>query len=632
MTIPAYFTTSPINSGSPITLNVPPVGGIIYDFIGANGLRITAFVNGSAMPSFTSSGGSSQLLDSSPVTAQLITALGGGIQQLAVRLTVNDGDSDASGFDFNEAFLNINGVSQMLNTSVMDTFNHDSNGDATSASLTPGYPDGVLATGWGLVTDATILSNVYNSLVSTNKIDLFWESVAGGGGNVLNFGSGLNADYLSQVTYPSIDPTAQVTLNLQSGIDNGASAIDLITSNNILALEGNAFPGQVLEIYDGATLIDTVTTNASAFWSYTFTTALPDAVHNLVVKAVDGTGNVTGTSNALNVTIDTVALAPSLPDMTAATDTGPSNSDNITGNRRPTFTGTAEANSSVRLYDGTTLLTTVTADGTGAWTYTPASDLVNGVYNYKVQFTDLAGNVSPDSGILTFTVNDTGLPLTAALQPGSDNGVSTTDLITSNPLPGLQGKALPNETLQIFDGATLVTTVNSDASGDWNYTFTTGLPDGVHNLVVKSVDGSGNITATAPTIALTVDTVALAPSLPDMTAATDTGPSDSDNVTNNRRPTFTGTAEADSTVRLYDGTTLLATVTADGAGDWTYTPSADLADGSYAYKAQITDLAGNVSPDSGVLNFLVNDTGIQPVEPTPPALDGSGGLEMATRV
>ena len=43
--------------------------------------------------------------------------------------------------------------------------------------------------------------------------------------------------------------------------------------------------------------------------------------------------------------------------------------------------------------------------------------------------------------------------------------------------------------------------------------------------------------------------------------------------TNDTTPTLSGTAEANSTVSLYDGATLVTTVTADGSGNWSYTPA-----------------------------------------------------------
>ena len=60
---------------------------------------------------------------------------------------------------------------------------------------------------------------------------------------------------------------------------------------------------------------------------------------------------------------------------------------------------------------------------------------------------------------------------------------------------------------------------------------------------------------------------------------------------------LTGTAEAGSTVQVYDGATLLGTATANGSGAWSFT-TATLADGAHSFTATATDAAGNVSAAS----------------------------------
>ena len=70
------------------------------------------------------------------------------------------------------------------------------------------------------------------------------------------------------------------------------------------------------------------------------------------------------------MTIDTTA--PVAPTITSfSTDSGIVG-DGITNDNALTLTGTAEANSTVKVYDGATLLGSALASGTGAWSYTTA--------------------------------------------------------------------------------------------------------------------------------------------------------------------------------------------------------------------------------------------------------------------
>ena len=125
----------------------------------------------------------------------------------------------------------------------------------------------------------------------------------------------------------------------------------------------------------------------------------------LVASQTDAAGN-TG-SIMVTFTLDTTAPpAPSAPDLVATSDTGPSSTDNITSVTIPTVTGNgAESSATVTLYDtdGTTVLGTAIADGSGNWSIT-SSTLNGGDHVLTVTQTDLAGDVSVASAALMVTV------------------------------------------------------------------------------------------------------------------------------------------------------------------------------------------------------------------------------------
>ena len=171
-------------------------------------------------------------------------------------------------------------------------------------------------------------------------------------------------------------------------------------------------------------------------------------------------GNLSAASAALAVTIDTTApAAPSAPDLVAASDSGVSNTDNITNVTKPTFTGTAEAGSTVTLYDGTTAVGTGVATRPGLWTIT-TSTLANGIRSITAKATDVAGNVSAASAALSVTIDTTApaAPTTLDLATASDTGVSTTDNITNVTTPTFTGKAEAGSTVTLLDGTTVIGT------------------------------------------------------------------------------------------------------------------------------------------------------------------------------
>src|SRR4029078_4099660 len=108
---------------------------------------------------------------------------------------------------------------------------------------------------------------------------------------------------------------------------------------------------------------------------------------------------------ALAVTIDTVTPAvPSVPDLIDSSDSGASNTDNITNVRTPPFTGTAEAGSTVSIYNGTSKVGSGIADANGIWTVTTSS-MANGVHVMTAKAMDVAGNVTVASGALSITID-----------------------------------------------------------------------------------------------------------------------------------------------------------------------------------------------------------------------------------
>src|SRR5207248_1363648 len=115
-------------------------------------------------------------------------------------------------------------------------------------------------------------------------------------------------------------------------------------------------------------------------------------------------GNTSVASGTLGLIIDTQIAAPSTPDLITADDTfgagtTGTNTDNITSKPKPTFSGTAEANSTVTLFSDNVQVGTGTATG-GTWNIAPISDLSDGPHNITAKALDAAGNLSTLSGTL----------------------------------------------------------------------------------------------------------------------------------------------------------------------------------------------------------------------------------------
>jgi len=344
-----------------------------------------------------------------------------------------------------------------------------------------------------------------------------------------------------------------------------------------------------------------------------------------------GTGIQSGSSVAIasgytggeSYTLDhTPPAAPSTPAMTSATDSGSSSSDAITSHTTPNFNGTADANASVTLYEGSTVLGTTTANGSGNWTIT-SSALSAGTHLITAKQTDAAGNVSLASSALTVRIDTSAAaPATPTLASASDSG-TLGDHITNVTTPIVTGTAEANASVTLYDsdGSTVLGTTSADGSGVWSIQSST-LSSGSHTLTVKQTDVAGNTSAASSGMALTIDISApAAPGTPVLDSASDTDTL-GDNHTYISTPVLTGTGEANATIKLYDsnGSTLLGTATVDGTGHWSIT-SNTLTIGQHTLTVQQSDAAGNVSPVSAALVLTIEAAPV-PSTPPVPIIDG----------
>lgn len=201
---------------------------------------------------------------------------------------------------------------------------------------------------------------------------------------------------------------------------------------------------------------------------------------------------------------------------------------------------------------------------------------------------------------------------TTRMTPESDTGAFNNDGITNKTTPTFTGTAKPNAMISIYldNSTTPTTTTVTDSSGTWSWTVDSPLSEGNHIFgVMDSSAGIGSLANTS----FAIDTTAPStPGIPVLASTYDSGISNSDHITNKNKPTFSGSGAAsyDTWYTLYDGSVAIATVRAyNNYGNWSWTSPNMLPDKVYALSVTQTDLAGNVSAPSGVLNVTIDTTG-----------------------
>ncbi|WBJ65431.1 hypothetical protein PALA47_03296 [Pseudomonas aeruginosa] len=348
-------------------------------------------------------------------------------------------------------------------------------------------------------------------------------------------------------------------------VDGVAPSAPVVEPSNGSELSGTAEPGSSVTLTDGnGNPIGQTTADANGNWSFTPSTPLPDGtVVNVVAR--DAAGN---SSPPASVTVD--AVAPATPTV------DPSNGT--------TLSGTAEPGATVTLTDGNgNPIGQVTADGSGNWTFTPSTPLPNGTV-VNATATDPSGNASSPASVTVDAV----APATPVVNPS--NGTT------------LSGTAEPGATVTLTDGnGNPIGQVTADGSGNWSFTPTTPLPNGTV-VNATATDASGNTSAGS---SVTVDSVA--PATPVINPSNGT--------------TLSGTAEPGSSVTLTDGNgNPIGQVTADGSGNWSFTPSTPLADGTVV-NATATDPAGNTGGQGS--------TTVDAIAPATPTVNLSNGSSLS---
>lgn len=165
----------------------------------------------------------------------------------------------------------------------------------------------------------------------------------------------------------------------------------------------------------------------------------------------------------------------------------------------PYFSGLAEANSTVHVYNGATDLGSTKADANGFYTFNSAVALADGL-NYVVyaKATDAAGNVSQQSATIAFNVD-----AHAPAPPSGSVAADGSGLISGNQAV-FSGTADAGTTLDLVNtGNVVLGHVLVGANGNWSIT-TDPLADGSYSVVTEATDQADNTTQAAATLQFNV--------------------------------------------------------------------------------------------------------------------------------
>jgi RHS repeat-associated protein len=335
-----------------------------------------------------------------------------------------------------------------------------------------------------------------------------------------------------------------------------------------------------------------------------------DGNYTLHLIATDEFGNASQNYD-LAFTLDTTIATPSNLKLAIGSDTGASNSDNITKINTPIITGTGDVGATIKINDGSVVVGQSTVGTDGTWQIT-SSQLTNGTHSLTATATDIAGNISSASAPLNLVV-DSLLPQLTLTTPIDLTPLTNTARLSGN-IDGTGSQLASFNYHWDNNSSSIAIDVNATGGFDRALDFT-GINNGTHSLTITATDVAGNVVSN--TYNVTVGANSVTPVIA-LKLVADTGSSNSDGITNNAsiggKVTTIGLLQ---TLKVSLDGTNYTDITTSVRSDGQFTLSTaqlatisgtQLTDGNYILRALATDNLGNISAQTTNLNFTLDTT------------------------
>ncbi|MDY0061427.1 MAG: Ig-like domain-containing protein, partial [Myxococcota bacterium] len=378
-----------------------------------------------------------------------------------------------------------------------------------------------------------------------------------------------------------------------------------------------------------------------------------------LTSCTEEAGNRPSTPDGLGQLQQALDPAPGIPDLEVNSDTGRSNTDNVTNKTKPRFDVTvltgATRNTNVKLevrylQNGAEVVLGAVQCQNGAPCDVRAGDDGVGIIHpglpadrtylvYAAQDTEGGENFGPFAGPLTMVLDtQVSTPAAPDLQDGSDTGRFSDDDLTKNRTPtfdigNVEPQAEVTLTLYPDTSATPLTAKGIVREGVEvipiqapNLPIPADTGEDGFTVRAQQVDLAGNVSGFSADLEIRVDILVAKPAVPDLLPASDLGRLDTDNVTSDSSPDLEvaglasqgGILEAEAKVYLHLRSSQnpaynkdLVEILGDGDETLVFTPDL-LLDSSYEVYAEQEDLAGNLSVSSDRLSPLIIDTVVLP--------------------
>jgi len=426
----------------------------------------------------------------------------------------------------------------------------------------------------------------------------------GDGGAGGNFVSSLVVDRIAPTVADVTISSSQIAITYLDSGGMDPDSVQDVDNYTLVRSGGDGVIGNDDVVIDLTAAVESIDyTQPSRTALIDFKETLPDDLYQLTINGTSTVQDLAGHPLAGGDYVADLELwtgpATVTLDLKPGSDTGASDSDNLTSDDASTYDVAVNKPGQIQVdFDGDdTYEVTQTAPVADTYTFTSTS-LADGTYQVKAGFTPAVGSAVEDT--LPVTIDTVAPGAVGDLAFADDNGVSGTDGLTSDDTP------------------TFSWTAPADPSGIWHYEYrvdggawatvatpavTVPLGAGPHSFHVRAVDNAG-LVGPEDSIGLTLELTPPA-QLGGVTMTEDTGSASDDAVTSDPTPTFAWDAAADPDFWKYQYQL--------DAGAWTDTGDPDNpvvtlspADGAHTFRVRSKDTAGNAGQASEPFDFRID--------------------------
>ncbi|CAN7198747.1 Ig-like domain-containing protein [Caballeronia sp. LjRoot34] len=392
-------------------------------------------------------------------------------------------------------------------------------------------------------------------------------------------------------TTPAKPSTPVLTDDSNASIPAGSTS-----SDGHPHISGTGTAGNIVNVYDGATLIGSAVVDVTGKWTLTPSTDMASGTHSITATQTNAAGTTGAASAAIAFTFTPVATVPVitlLHEYNGSVDVKSVPSGSTTPYTGNVIYGTAHYGDTISVYDGASLLGSVGVSVDGSWWIGSGITWASGVHTITATAKTSGGVTSTVSNTFTFTVN-TSTPATPAAPTFTDDSGNAiaAGSTTADAHPHINGKGTAGDIITVSDNGAVIGSTTIGKDGTWSFTPTTDMAAGNNSITVIETNPAGTPSAASTPVVITVVTTApatpAAPSFTDDAGATIPAGS----TTGDAAPHINGTGTAGDTITVYDGATVLGTAVVNSNGTWTFQPATALSSAAHSISVTESNVAG----------------------------------------